>query len=221
MAPEEQVLVVKREVIERIGMFQGLVFDVDRYLDRIFVQGVPRFMPRSQAEQDPSYKQLIPYVIMTSGGKYLSYVRGKRAGEARLVAKRSIGIGGHINPIDADDSPLFAYRRENYLVAVAREVAEEVCVETHHTDSIVALLNDESNEVGSVHLGVVHLWNLDAPKVSRREQMITQMAFMTADDLEQVRESLETWSALCLSELTRMSDLEEFGAQTDAVPDTA
>ncbi|MHC4119371.1 MAG: hypothetical protein ACYSWO_17895 [Planctomycetota bacterium] len=220
MAPEEQVLVVKREVIEQIGMFEGLVFDVDRYLDRIFVQGVPRFMPRSQAEKNPSYKQLIPYVIMTSGGKYLSYVRGKRAGETRLIGNRSIGIGGHINP--ADDMPLFNTDfYETYLAAVEREVEEEVCVETRYTDRIVALLNDESNEVGSVHLGVVHLWSLDAPKVARREQMITQMSFMTAGELEQVRESLEMWSALCLSELTRMSDLEESGAQTDAVSDTA
>ena len=205
MAPEEQVLVVERKVVEQIGMFQGLVFDVERYRDQLFVPGVPRFMARSQAEQDPSFKQLIPYVIMTHEGRYLSYVRGKRAGETRLVAKRSIGIGGHINPIDADDSPLFAYMYENYLTAVQREVEEEVAVETHHTDSIVALLNDESNEVGSVHLGIVHLWNLDEPKVSKREQMITQMSFMTPAELDAERDSLETWSALCLDQLDAMS----------------
>jgi predicted NUDIX family phosphoesterase len=209
MAPEEQVLVVERKVIEQIGMFQGLMFDVERYLSQIFVAGVPRFMPRSQAEQDPSYKQIIPYVIMTHADKYLSYVRGKRAGETRLIAKRSIGIGGHINPIDAEYGPLFAYRRENYHTAVQREVAEEVAVETTHTGRIVALLNDESNEVGSVHLGVVHLWNLDAEKVSKREQMITQMAFMTGAELEEVRDTLETWSALCLSGLVEMADPNE------------
>ena len=206
MAPQEQVLVIERKVLEQIGMFQGLEFDAKRYLDRIFVPGVPRFMPRAQAEQDPSFKQLIPYVIMTYEDKYLSYVRGKRAGEARLVALRSIGIGGHINPIDADNSPLFAYLYENYLAAVQREVAEEVSVESAHTDRVVALLNDESNEVGSVHLGIVHFWRLDAPEVSKREQMITQMAFMTAAELEQVRDSLETWSALCLSRIGEMAE---------------
>ncbi len=205
MAPEEQVLVVERKIVEQIGMFQGLAFDVDRYLERIFVQGVPRFMPRSQAEQDPSFKQIIPYVIMTHDGRYLSYVRGKRAGEARLVAKRSIGIGGHINPIDADNSPLFAYLYDNYLTAVQREVAEEVAVETAHTDRIVALLNDESNEVGSVHLGIVHCWNLHAPNVTKREQMITQMAFMTPAELEEVRDTLETWSQKCLDQLVEMT----------------
>ena len=201
MAQEEQVLVAERKVLERVGTFQGLTLDVDRYLGELFVPGVLRFMPRPQAEADPAYKQLIPYVIMSHEGRYLSYVRGKRAGESRLVAKRSIGIGGHINPIDADNSPLFAYLYENYLAAVQREVAEEVSVETGHTDRIVALLNDDSNEVGSVHLGVVHHWILDSAAVAKREQMITQMAFMSPAELHQLRESLETWSQLCLDKL--------------------
>jgi predicted NUDIX family phosphoesterase len=201
---EEQVLVVERKVFEQVGLFNGLAFDVDRYLDKIFAAGVPRFIPRSQAEKDPSYKQLIPYVIMACDGKYLSYVRGKRAGETRLVAKRSIGIGGHINP--GDDMPLFnANFYEAYLTAVEREVAEEVSLETTHTDRVVALLNDESNEVGSVHLGIVHYWILDDPKVSRREQMITQMAFQTPAELQQLRDTMETWSQLCLNGLDKMT----------------
>jgi len=205
MAQEEQVLVVERKVLEQAGMFQGLTFETKRYLGRIFVQGIPRFMPRSQAEKNPAYKQLIPYVIMTYDGKYLSYVRGRRAGEKRLVGNRSIGIGGHINP--GDDMPLFnADFYETYLAAVEREVAEEVSVETNHTDSVVAMLNDESNEVGRVHLGIVHYWILDAPKVNKREQMITQMTFMSPDELQEVRDTLETWSGLCLSRLAEMTN---------------
>lgn len=204
MPQEEQVLVVERKVLEQVGMFHGLTFNVDRYLHKLFVPGVPRFMPRSQAEVDPAYKQLIPYVLMTYDGKYLSYVRGRRAGETRLVGHRSIGIGGHINP--SDDMPLFnANFYETYLTAVEREVEEEVSVETSHTDRVVALLNDESNEVGRVHLGIVHYWILDAPKVSKREQMITQMSFMTPAELQEVRDTLETWSGLCLSQLAKMT----------------
>ncbi len=206
MASEEQVLVIERKVFERLGSFNGLAFDIDRYLSEIFAPGVPRFIPRSKAEKDPSYKQLIPYVIMTCDGKYLTYVRGKQAGETRLVAKRSIGIGGHINPIDADNSTLFAYLYENYLTAVQREVAEEVSVETNHTDRIVALLNDDSTEVGSVHLGIVHYWLLDAPKVNKREKMITQMAFMTPAELQQLRDTMETWSQLCLDGLDKTAN---------------
>jgi predicted NUDIX family phosphoesterase len=204
MAQEEQVLVIETKILEQLGLFQGLAFDVERYLREIFVLGVPRFMPRPQAEQDPAYKQIIPYVIMAHQGKYFSYVRGKRAGETRLVAKRSIGIGGHINPVDADNSSLFAYLYDNYLSAVQREVAEEVTVETSYTDSVVALLNDDSNEVGKVHLGIVHFWNLVAPKVDKKEQMITQMSFMTQAELENVRDSLETWSQKCLDGLAEM-----------------
>jgi predicted NUDIX family phosphoesterase len=207
MAQQEEVLVVERSVYEEIGAFQGLQFDVDKYIRRLFAPGVPRFMPRSQAEKDPSFKQLIPYVIMNHNGKYLTYVRGVRAGETRLVAKRSIGIGGHINP--ADDMPLFNVNNANfyeaYLDAVRREIAEEVNVETSHTDTTVALLNDESNEVGSVHLGIVHFWTLAEPKVSKKEQMITQMTFMTPTELQQVRDTMETWSQLCLSGLDEMA----------------
>jgi len=203
MAQEEQVLVVERKVLEEAGMFQGLVFDVQRYLDKLFVPGVPRFIPRPQVEADPNYKQLIPYVIMSCDGKYLSYVRGRRAGENRLTGLRSIGIGGHINPIDADNSSLFAYLYENYLTAVQREVAEEVSVEAGHSDKIVALLNDDSTEVGSVHLGIVHHWILDSPNVSKKEQMITQMVFMSPAELREVRDSMETWSQLCLALLEK------------------
>jgi len=202
---EEQVLVVERKVFEEAGIFNGLAFDVDRYLSKIFVQDNAYFLPRSQAEAEPAYKQIIPYVIMAHNGKYLNYVRGRRAGENRLTGLRSIGIGGHINP--GDDMPLFnADFYETYLAAVEREVAEEVSVETSHTGRIVALLNDESNEVGSVHLGVVHLWILDAPKVSKREQMITQMSFKTIDELQKVRDTMETWSQLCLDKLGEIGD---------------
>lgn len=203
MPTEEQILVIQRRVFEEAGAFHGLEFEVNRYLERIFAPGVPRFIPRPQAEKDPSFKQLIPYVIMTCGGKFLSYVRGKRAGETRLVAKRSIGIGGHINP--TDDMPLFGNFYETYLAAVHREVAEEVNIEAKYTDRVVALLNDDSNEVGKVHLGIVHLWTLDEPKVEKREQMITQLSFMTLEELRQVRDSMETWSQLCLDGLARLA----------------
>ncbi len=214
MPQEERVLVVERKVVEQAGIFHGLTLETDRYLPKLFAPGIPRFIPRSEAEADPAYKQLIPYVIMAYGGKYLSYVRGKRAGETRLVGHRSIGIGGHINPGD-DEVPLFDTDfREMYRAAVEREVSEEVAVETGHTDSIVGLLNDDSNEVGSVHLGIVHLWVLDSTQVSKREQMITQMAFMSPGELQEVRDTLETWSQLCLNKLGELAKSGESEMRT-------
>lgn len=204
MAHQEQVLVIERSVFEQVGLFQGITFEVDRYLDAFFRAGVPRFMLRSKAETDPSFKQLIPYVMIAHQGKMLSYVRGKRAGETRLVGLRSIGIGGHINPVDHESSINTDFR-DAYRSAVEREVAEEINVDSTHRDSVVALLNDDSNEVGQVHLGIVHLWELEAPKVSKREQMITQMTFMTPAELQTARDTLETWSQLCLDNLSAMT----------------
>ena len=205
MAQDEQVLVVERKVLEQIGLFHGLTTNVQSYLSVLFDSSVLRFMPRPQAEKDPSYKQLIPYVIISHDGKYLTYVRGKRAGETRLVGNRSIGIGGHINPID-NEIPLFDTNyRELYNNAVEREVAEEIFIEAGHTDSIIALLNDDTTEVGSVHLGVVHHWLLDSSAVIKREQMITQMEFMTPAELNEVRDSMETWSQFCLDYLTTIN----------------
>ena len=213
MAEEEQVLVAPREVVERVGTFAGLVFEVERYLGAIFAAGAARFMGRAEAESDPAYKQIIPYVIMGCGGKYLSYVRGRRGGEARLAGQRSIGIGGHINPAD-DELPLFrADLRGAYRRAVEREVAEEVGVEADYSDQVVALLNDDSNEVGRVHLGIVHYWVLEAPRVRKREQMITQMGFLSAAELVAVRDSLETWSRLCVDHLSELAQAAVVGSR--------
>ncbi len=204
MPLDEQVLVVERSVLEQAGMFQGLTFEVERYMPRLFAAGVPRFTIRAEAETNPALKQLIPYVILAGGDKYLTYVRGKRAGETRLVGHRSIGIGGHINP--ADDMPLFCDNMfETYLAAVEREVAEEVTIDGAHADRIVALLNDDSTEVGRVHLGIVHFWSLASPQVTRREQMITQLSLMSLGELEELRGTMETWSQLCLDHLEQIA----------------
>ena len=212
---EEQVLVVERRVVEQAGMFRGLTFDVQRYLPRLLAPGVPRFMVRSEAETNPDFKQLIPYVIISCDGKILSYVRGKRAGEARLVGLRSIGIGGHINP--DDEMPLLESDfHDAYLTAVQREVAEEVAIEGGHRDAVVALINDDSTDVGKVHLGIVHHWRLDAPLVQKREQMMTQMTFMTPSELHEVRDSLETWSRLCLDGLTDELRITNYELQKDS-----
>src|SRR5262249_61856216 len=97
---EEMVLVVRRSLLESLGMFQGLQFDVDRYLPAMLARQNNFFTPRSSAETDPSLKQIIPYSILRSAGKILRYKRGKKSGEQRLVAKGSIGIGGHMDDKD-------------------------------------------------------------------------------------------------------------------------
>jgi predicted NUDIX family phosphoesterase len=204
----EQVLVIERDVFDRIGVFQGVCLNVEQYLGRLLAAGVPRYMLRSKAETDPTFKQLIPYVILTCEGRVLSYVRGSRAGETRLVGRRSIGIGGHINP--PDELPLFdTDLRDAYLAAVAREVGEEVTLDGGHSDRVVGLLNDDTNEVGRVHLGIVHHWELQRPRVTKREQMMTQLAFQSIEELRADRESLETWSQHCLDQIEALTGLVE------------
>ena len=199
--PEENVLVIKRELFDELGAFQGLNFEPRKYLDAILSRGNNLFLPRAQAEKDPAHKQIIPYVLMTHGNKMLHYIRGKKAGEQRLVAKGSIGIGGHMN--EGDES-LFALDEAAYRAGVEREVGEEIAINTEFDDCIVALLNDDSNEVGQVHLGVVHIFKLAEPKVEKREAMITSLAFLTKEELLARRNSLETWSQICLDSLHRL-----------------
>ena len=192
---EENILVVRRSLFDQLGAFQGLCFDVDRYLPAFLARENNFFTPRGPAETNPSLKQIIPYVLLVHGERVFHYVRGKKAGEQRLVAKGSLGIGGHMN--DGDEG-LFALDREAYNVAVQREVAEEVFIETKFTNHVVALLNDDSNDVGKVHLGVVHIFRLESDAARKREAMITESGFLTIPELRARRDALETWSQICL-----------------------
>ena len=198
---QENVLVIKRSLFDRLGAFQGLNFEPERYLQTLLSRGNNFFLSRTAAELDPDYKQIIPYAILAHADRVLYYVRGKKAGEQRLVAKGSIGIGGHLN--DRDES-LFAWDENAYRAGVEREVNEEIRIGTTFHDRIVALLNDDDTEVGRVHLGVVYVFKLDQAKVDKREAMITNLEFLTQDQLLSRRDSLETWSQLCVDELKRL-----------------
>ena len=199
--PEENILVIKRSLFDQLGSFHGLNFEPRRYLDALLSRGNNFFLPRAQAENNPTHKQIVPYAILAFKDKVLYYVRGKKAGEQRLVAKGSIGIGGHLN--ESDES-LFAWDEKAYRAGVEREVNEEIKIDTKFDDRIVALLNDDTTEVGQVHLGIVHVFKLAQPKVEKREAMITNLAFLGKDELLKRRESLETWSRICVDSLERL-----------------
>ena len=199
--PEENILVIKRSLFDELGSFQGLNFEPQKYLRTILSRGNNFFLSRAQAETDPTHKQIVPYAIIACEGRVLYYVRGKRAGEQRLVAKGSIGIGGHLN--DNDES-LFAWDEAAYRAGVEREVNEEIKIDAQFEDRIVALLNDDSTEVGRVHLGIVHVFTLVEPKVEKREAMITNLAFVSPKELQDRRDSLESWSQLCVDALDRL-----------------
>jgi predicted NUDIX family phosphoesterase len=201
--PVENVLVIKRSLFDELGAFHGLNFEPAKYLKAILSRGNNFFIPRPEAESDPGYKQIIPYALIVFQNTVLHYVRGKKAGEQRLIAKGSIGIGGHMN--EEKDKLLWHTTDEAaYRAGVEREVNEEIRIDTPFEDEIVALLNDDSTEVGRVHLGIVHIFKLKEPKVQKREAMITGLRFRTKEELIGHRESLESWSQICLDSLERL-----------------
>src|SRR6266480_7234755 len=106
--------------------------------------------------------------------------------------------------MNESDESLFALDEAAYRAGVEREVGEEISINTNFEDRIVALLNDDSTEVGQVHLGVVHVFKLAEPKVEKREAMITNLAFLGKDELAARRDSLETWSQICLDSLEKL-----------------
>ncbi len=193
--PIEHVLVVPTLLFHELGYFQGFNSNIDRYIETLLDPAHTSFRPRNEVEEDPSYKQLIPYCIFRHAGQVFYYKRGKKGGEGRLHSKRSIGIGGHISSTDQ----LSGDRR--YLEAMHREIAEEVFLESGFKDVCVGLINDDETPVGRVHLGIVHIFDLDAAKVRPREESILETGFANPAELLRDIGEFETWSQICLKNL--------------------
>jgi len=198
----ERVLVVPTEVFHRLGHFQGFTRDVDRYLDDLFSPEHVSYRPRHEVEEDPGFKQLIPYVIFRhrdENGRQtvFQYTRGTGQGEGRLHRKRSVGIGGHISAIDAGSDA----NGNPYEEGMRRELEEEVIVETSYTAHLVGLINDDQTEVGRVHLGVVHRFDVEDPAVRPREDEIIDTGFRPVEGILADLSGFETWSVISMEAL--------------------
>lgn len=196
----EQVLVVPRALLEEIGAFEGIRTEgLEEAVARLLDPANHFFMDRAAAEEDPSHKQLIPYCIFRCGDRILHYTRGKSGGESRLHAKISVGVGGHVNPVDMDGGKTGSAA---YHAAVTREIEEELELPEDHQHRIIALLNDDSNPVGQVHLGIVHLVELKSDAVASREDALSDLGFTALAELNgPLMERLETWSGFCIRHL--------------------
>jgi predicted NUDIX family phosphoesterase len=188
----EQVLVVPTAVLHRAGLFQGFCAEAERYLPLLLDPTQLRYLPRPEAEDDPSFKQLIPYVVLRHGDQVFHYTRGGSGGEARLRARRSVGVGGHICADDAGRGS------DPYRAGLLREVEEEIYLETSYQERCLGLINDDRTPVGQVHLGIVHLFDVAEPRVRRREEALTQAGFAPLTELAAQREQFETWSQFLL-----------------------
>jgi len=198
----EFVYVTKRYDLFDLSFPHGFVAaaDDDRvalWIDRIRDHGF--FVERRWAERDSSFKQIIPYTVMAHGDEVLLLQRKDAGGEARLHGKLSIGVGGHINPVDGDDGSCVLEQ------GCRRELNEELCIDAPYSLSASGVINDESADVGSVHFGLVYVARCETSEVAIRETDQLSGSFVSRAELKRLsnneRDRFETWSALIIEHL--------------------
>lgn len=184
MTDDELVLVVPRAaVVAPPGWYGVRTSGVEAVFAAAAAVG--RFLPRSRVERDPAYKQLIPYLVLRDGERYFLMRRTRAGGDARLHDRYSIGIGGHVEPADG-----------GLLGGLRREWLEEIEADFEPQVRAVGLVNDDTTDVGKVHLGVIFLAELGGRRVAVREADKLRGDFAAPADVRAVREALETWSRL-------------------------
>ncbi|MCA9563154.1 MAG: NUDIX domain-containing protein [Myxococcales bacterium] len=192
MTTVEQVGVVPREDCEQLGLLEhGLHAASEQALG--LLEEKLHFMARPMAEEDPSHKQLIPYVLVRSGDQLFGMRRLSSGGEARLHGKLSLGVGGHMNPVDRRDG------HSAVRATLMRELEEELCIPAIASERFVGVINDDTSAVGSVHLGIVFQVEVDSPEsVTVRETDALDGRWYSRQELEELRGHLETWSVFLL-----------------------
>lgn len=213
MAVEERVLCFKRELFEKLGVFQGISLEVEKYLPALTASENIFYLNRSDAEQDKRCKQLIPYALIICNGKILRYRRGRGGQETRLHGLYSVGVGGHISE---EDNGLFSGSQLGYHEAMRRELMEEVAIEVTK-ETAVAVINDDSTEVGFVHLGVVHVVNVSNESVAGNRSGIVGPEFIPISDAVKNPDAYESWSRFCLENLPAL--LAKAAASANTAPD--
>lgn len=196
MATEERVLCFQRKLLEELGVFQGLSLEIEKYLPVVTSSSQVLYLNRSDAEQDKRYKQLIPYVLILCHDRILRYRRGKGGQETRLHGLYSVGVGGHISE---EDHGLFS-NRLGYHEGMRRELMEEVAIDDAN-DAAVAVINDDSTEVGFVHFGVVHVMHVANEEIVGRRSGIVAPEFIPIAEAMKDPSGYESWSRFCLEHL--------------------
>jgi predicted NUDIX family phosphoesterase len=181
---DELVLVVPRTLVVNAGGWHGV--RSDDVIERIAaIERAGEFRPRARMESDPTWKQIIPYLVLRDGDRVFLMRRTRAGGDARLHDLWSIGIGGHVNPPDG-----------GVAGGLAREWAEEIVADFVPAFRPVGLLNDDTTDVGSVHLGVVCVADAAGRPVTVRETHKLAGSFAPAAEVRGVRDAMETWSRL-------------------------
>ena len=199
---DELLIVVPLERLQAANLPQGFDPNPDPILAAAFNSGVPRVMPRSAAEADPRFKQIVCYVIVRCGSQIFHYRRSRVAGEQRLAGLRSLGVGGHLNAEDVGSAlDLSGLER-----AMRRELAEEVILPEAPSIRYLGIINDDSTEVGKVHVGLVVLAEIENPDVQLRDATLVEGRFDSPETLVSMGSEFETWSRLCLTALINLPE---------------
>lgn len=189
---DEQILVVPRtELFKNVAAWSGLkAVNFDEYLT--LIQEKKEFQPRSIMETDPTYKQIIPYLVYTHENKFFLMQRTAQATEKRLQNKYSLGIGGHIRQEDMTTDSLFDW--------ATREFHEEVSYDGKLTIEPLGVLNDDSNAVGKVHVGFVFLLHGEHSNISVKSELKSGN-LLSLDECEQYFSSMESWTQMVFTHL--------------------
>ncbi|HZW61266.1 MAG TPA: hypothetical protein VFF04_03505 [Candidatus Babeliales bacterium] len=181
---QEQILVVKRATLFVDGTWHGINNKrMDEYLN--IIQNNREFHARALMENDPTYKQIIPYLIFQFEDQYFLMQRKAKASETRLAGKFTLGIGGHMRAEDMEGSSIFDWAR--------REFHEEISYDGTFTIAPLGILNDDSDAVGQVHVGLVLLLKGDSPNIHVKEEL-HQGFLASIAECEQYLEKMENWS---------------------------
>ena len=195
----ERVLVFPESRFRAAGIFHGLRPYSAEFLATILDPQYLTYRPRGEVETDPSFKQLIPYIVLRCRGELFHYRRGAAGTEKRLQSLRSIGIGGHISQEDG------ASASDSYRIGMMRELHEEVEIDSPFREQCLGFIFDGTSPVGEVHLGVVHVFDLEQPRARPRETVIAESGFAPLRELFTHRDEFETWSQFAMEEIVRLS----------------
>jgi len=147
-------------------------------------------MDRAQAETDPTYKQIIPYAVVRHFDSYFLLQRKNTQSEQRLHHKFSIGVGGHINPSEV------AIGNDVIEDGLSREINEELRIASGYHERLIGLINDDTTDVGRVHLGVLYEVDSLSFDVHVRETDKMHGTWALIERLRESYEALETWSQI-------------------------
>jgi predicted NUDIX family phosphoesterase len=193
---KEKVLCFERSLLEQLGVFQGMSLDIEKHIAALTNRANVLYVDRDKAESNRRYKQVIPYALILCGNKILRYRRGKRGVESRLHGLYSVGVGGHILE---QDNWLFS-RGLGYRDAMRRRLMQELDIDVNR-EVAVAVINDDSTDVGRVHFGVVHIVRVPDESLAHGRYGVIRPEFVSFNEAVNDAFSYESWSHFCLLNL--------------------